>query len=270
MAKDMQHVGLDYSSSEIEHKYGSKVHILSNPFLQTILAKFGRPEVEHPLVNSYVRMLYTNLLTEVINQEFPRAEVAWDTRMKSLCSNATFEGEVIKDTSVVVVDLARAGTWPSHICFDALNYLIDPKKVREDHYYLNRKTNENGEVVGVDVSGSKIGGDIDNAIVLLPDPMGATGGTISNAISHYKEVVEGKAQKFISLHLVITPEYVRRLTKEHPDLEIYALRLDRGTSSEEIRSTMPGVHKEETGLNDIQYIVPGLGGVGEILSNSYI
>ena len=36
------------------------------------------------------------------------------------------------------------------------------------------QTNAAGEVVGVSVSGEKIGGDVDGATVLLPDPMGAT------------------------------------------------------------------------------------------------
>lgn len=271
MAKDIQHFSLDYQSSEIDHHYGKNVHILANPFTQTILAKFGRPEVKHPLVNSYVRMLYNQLIIEVVNAEFPRQNIAWDTRMKALDPNGTFEGEVLADTPVVVVDLARAGTWPSHICFDSLNYLINPDLVREDHFYLNRKTNEAGEVIGVDASGSKIGGSKENAIVIFPDPMGATGSTISHALKHYKKHVAGTEKKFISIHLVITPEYIRRLTNENPDLVIYALRLDRGTSSKEVRQSVPGTHlDQEFGLNATQYIVPGLGGVGEILSNSYI
>ncbi len=271
MAKDIQHFSLNFKSSEVEHRYGKNVHILANPYTQTILAKFGRPEVKHPLVNSYVRMLYNQLIVEVVNGEFPRADIAWDTRMKALDPNGTFEGEVLADTPVVVVDLARAGTWPSHICFDSLNYLINPDLMREDHFYLNRKTNDAGEVIGVDASGSKIGGGKQDAIILFPDPMGATGSTISHALRHYKKNVPGREKKFISIHLVITPEYIQRLTAENPDLVIYALRLDRGTSTEKIRQTIPGTQPElETGLNATQYIVPGLGGVGEILSNSYI
>jgi uracil phosphoribosyltransferase len=35
--------------------------------------------------------------------------------------------------------------------------------------------------------------------------------------------------------------------------------------------TEPGTHwDEERGLNDIQYIVPGAGGVGEILNNAWL
>ena len=45
------------------------------------------------------------------------------------------------------------------------------KNIRQDHFYIQRKTNERHEVIGVDVSGSKIGGDQENACS-LPDPMG--------------------------------------------------------------------------------------------------
>jgi hypothetical protein len=52
---------------------------------------------------------------------------------------------------------------------------------------------------------------------------------------------------------------------------VYALRLDRGLSPPAVLRTEPGTHwAEERGLNDIHYIVPGAGGVGEILNNAWI
>ena len=57
----------------------------------------------------------------------------------------------------------------------------------------------------------------------------------------------------------------------HPDVIIYALRLDRGLSPARVLKTEPGTHwDEERGLNNIQYIVPGAGGVGEILNNAWL
>ena len=92
-----------------------------------------------------------------------------------------------------------------------------------------------------------------------------------SALDFYKKSVKGKARKFIALHLIITPEYLSRLTKVHPDLIIYAVRLDRGLSSDEILKTIPGERwAEERGLDDHDYIVPGGGGFGEILNNSYV
>jgi uracil phosphoribosyltransferase len=272
MPKDMQHKAIEYKISEIDHLYGPNVHILSNPLMLSLLGQMGQPTVFQPLINSYVQTLYSNLLFEVVNYAFPRESAALDTRMKEQTPLGVWEGEIIdRKSQVICVDLARAGTWPSHICFDFLNYHLEPHNLRQDHYYLNRKTNEKGEVIGVDVSGSKIGGGKDNAIVLFPDPMGATGGSTSNAISYYKDEVPGTAKKFVAMHLVITPEYIARMKKDHPDVEIFAVRLDRGASDSKTLESIPGTHPEkEKGLNEIQYIVPGLGGVGEILNNAFV
>ena len=126
-------------------------------------------------------------------------------------------------------------------------------------------------MVGSNIGGAKIGGDVDDAIVLFPDPMGATGGSLSTAIEMYKKKVPGKMRKIICLHLIVTPEYVRRITTDHPDVAIYALRLDRGLSPAEVFGTAPGeLWEKERGLDDRQYIVPGGGGMGEVMNNAYV
>jgi hypothetical protein len=68
----------------------------------------------------------------------------------------------------------------------------------------------------------------------------------------------------------VTPEFIRNVLAAHPETIIYALRLDRGLSPAKIMSTVPGTHwDEERGLDEHQYIVPGAGGVGEILNNAW-
>ena len=134
---------------------------------------------------------------------------------------------------------------------------------------MARQTNEAGEVIGVAVSGEKIGGGVEGATVFLPDPMGATGGSIDHAIAHYKRSVPGTARRFVAVFLTCTPEAVRRLLAAHDDLHIVALRLDRGLSSGDVLASMPGRHEDERGLTDKQYIVPGGGGFGEIMNNAY-
>ena len=68
---------------------------------------------------------------------------------------------------------------------------------------------------------------------------------------------------------MVTPEYLHRVTVDHPDVIIYALRLDRGASAEKILHELPGrFWAEESGLTDKHYIVPGGGGFGEIINNS--
>jgi len=142
--------------------------------------------------------------------------------------------------------------------------------VRQDHFYVARVTDSHGQVTGVSIAGSKIGGGVDKAIVLFPDPMGATGSTIVQAYDHYQKNVGGKPLMMVAMHLIITPEYLKKVTQLCPDLHIFALRLDRGLSSTEVLKEIPGKRwSEERGLNDHQYIVPGAGGLGEILNNSY-
>src|SRR6185503_7601780 len=108
-------------------------------------------------------------------------------------------------------------------------------------------------------------------IVLFPDPMGATGGSLATAIQTYKDKVPGKQRKIICVNLIVTPEYVRKMTTQHPDALIYAIRLDRGLSPPEVFGTEPGtLWDKERGLDDRQYIVPGGGGMGEIMNNAYV
>merc|ERR1712157_715651 len=112
---------------------------------------------------------------------------------------------------------------------------------------------------------------VQNAIVLFPDPMGATGGSISEAMTIYRKMEGGDTAKLISVNLIITPEYVRRMKRDHPNALIYAIRLDRGMSDEDVLAEPLGDRwEQEVGLNNVQYIVPGAGGLGEVLNNSFV
>jgi uracil phosphoribosyltransferase len=136
---------------------------------------------------------------------------------------------------------------------------------------MSRMLGANQEVVGAGIGGMKIGGDVDDAFLLFPDPMGATGGSLATAIDTYKKTVPGKLRKIVNIHLIVTPEYLKKMTAEHPDVVIYAIRLDRGLSAPEVLATVPGTRwDEERGLTDHQYIVPGGGGFGEIMNNAYV
>jgi len=167
--------------------------------------------------------------------------------------------------------VARAGLWPSQVTFDFLNQVLRPEGVRQDHLSLARSVDADGRVTGAALGAAKIGGPVDGAVILIPDPMGATGSTVSKVLAHYSESVHGTARKVIALHLIITPEYVRHVRKHHPDVIVYALRFDRGLSSAEVLAAVPGERwEEERGLNDHHYIVPGGGGLGEVINNSYV
>ena len=83
--------------------------------------------------------------------------------------------------------------------------------------------------------------DIAERDVIILDPMLATGGSASAAISFVKEY----GVKHIKLmNIIAAPEGIERVRKDHPDVEIYVAAVDEG-------------------LNDHCYIVPGLGDAGD-------
>ena len=83
--------------------------------------------------------------------------------------------------------------------------------------------------------------DIEERDVIVVDPMLATGGSASAAISFIKET----GVKHIKLMCIIgAPEGVQRMQEDHPDVDIYVAALDER-------------------LNEHGYIVPGLGDAGD-------
>jgi uracil phosphoribosyltransferase len=83
--------------------------------------------------------------------------------------------------------------------------------------------------------------DIQERDIIVVDPMLATGGSASAAITFLKET----GAKHIKLMSIIgAPEGVERMQKDHPDVDIYVAALDEK-------------------LNDHGYIVPGLGDAGD-------
>lgn len=87
----------------------------------------------------------------------------------------------------------------------------------------------------------KIPKNMKDSMVLILDPMLATGGSAAAAMTFLKQ----KGAKNIRLaSLVAAPEGVRTLTEMHPDVKIYVASLDRG-------------------LNKKGYILPGLGDAGD-------
>ena len=89
----------------------------------------------------------------------------------------------------------------------------------------------------------KVPGDAAERDFFLLDPMLATGGSAAAAVSSLKRA---GATRIRFLCLVAAPEGVRRLAAAHPDVPVYAASLDRG-------------------LNELGYILPGLGDAGDRL-----
>jgi uracil phosphoribosyltransferase len=257
---------------EIEHRYGSNVHLLDDPLAWTLLARLCAKATQQPEVGRLVRFLYEKLAQAVLAAELPRARFDVPTRMVSSSPQAVVRTVgIARQTRVVTVGIARAGTMPSQVVYDLLNDVLDPECVRQDHLFMSRATDAQGHVTGATWHDAKIGRDVEGRIVLFPDPMGATGSSMLSAIEHYKTRLDGLPARCIAMHLIVTPEYLRNVLRAQPQTTVYALRLDRGLSADDVLSTVPGTRwDEERGLDDKQYIVPGAGGVGEILNNAWV
>ncbi|MBP0989840.1 MAG: uracil phosphoribosyltransferase, partial [Oscillospiraceae bacterium] len=87
----------------------------------------------------------------------------------------------------------------------------------------------------------KLPKNIESRLVIVTDPMLATGGSAISAIKLIKER-GGKHIKFMCL--IAAPEGIEALTKAHPDVEVYCAHVDER-------------------LNENGYIVPGLGDAGD-------
>lgn len=85
--------------------------------------------------------------------------------------------------------------------------------------------------------------DLSGTVVLILEPMLATGGSLSWAVAKAKS---SGARDITALCVVAAPEGVRRMYEDHPDVRIVAAALDRE-------------------LNSHFYIQPGLGDMGDRL-----
>ena len=268
--RDKAHFQFTKNSTYLKHHLGENVYILDDIYAFSVLAKLSTPEVKQPMINIYLRNLYKVLLNNVVSTCFPRKELEFKTRMLEFDKNGVFNADVIDpDTKVLVCDVARAGMIPGQVCFDNLNLYLKPENVVFDHIMASRDIAEEANSVNTVLAGMKIIPEFSDGFILIPDPMGATGSSIKKVIDLYKTM--HKNVKIIVMHLIVTPEYVKNITQAHPDVTIMAIRYDRGLSTEESLNSDIGEKPEgEKSLTKTKYILPGAGGLGEIINNNYI
>lgn len=257
---------------ETPHRYAPSLHLHGDPYSLALLARLAHPEATQPEVGRLAARLYDILFAKVASMELVTEEAAVPTRMTALHPDQRWTGtRARRDQRVVVADVARAGILGAQLFYDRFNELLDPSGVRQDHLFVGRQTDEAGHVVGSEIKSAKVGGPLTGALLVIPDPMGATGGSLCEVLDYYERIGAGRADRVVFAHLIVTPEYVQRMQRVHPEVQVHAMRLDRGLSSPRALAEPAGTHPaEERGLDDHQYIVPGAGGLGEVLNNAWV
>lgn len=138
---------------------------------------------------------------------------------------------MIKGKKLAVVPILRAGLG----MVDGILSLVPSAKVGHVGMYRDEETLEPKEYY------CKLPEDIDQRLVLIVDPMLATGGSADAAVEFVKKQ-GAKHIKFASI--IAAPEGIKMLSEKHPDIQIYCGSIDRE-------------------LNEHGYILPGLGDAGD-------
>ena len=200
------------------------VHILDHPLIRHKVA-FLRDVSTN---TKDFREIITELATLMAYESFK--DVPVETVMV-LTPFEKIEQQVVKDDSIVLIPILRAGLG----MVDGVFRLFPAAKVGHIGLSRNEETLEPVEYY------CKLPKDIENKVVMVLDPMLATGGSSSAAITMLKK----RGCKRIKLMSIIAaPEGVEKVATDHPDVEIYISTLDRC-------------------LNDDGYIIPGLGDAGD-------
>ncbi len=198
--------------------------------------------VEHPLIQhklTLIRMKETGtkefrenmdeiagLMAYEISRDLPVSKVQIETPLKRCTTN-----ELARE--VVLVPILRAGLG----MVDGITNLIPTAKVGHVGMYRDHQTLEPRNYY------AKFPPNVEDAVVMVLDPMLATGGSASAAITSLKS----EGARFIKLVCIVgAPEGVKLIESDHPDVDIYLAALDEG-------------------LNEVGYIVPGLGDAGDRL-----
>ena len=202
----------------------STLHIMDHPLIAhklTIMRDKDTGSKDFRQLLNEIAMLMGYELT----RDLPLEDVVIET---PICKSTQ---KMIQGKKLAIVPILRAGLG----MVDGLLSLVPVAKV--GHIGLYRDPETHLPVTYY----CKLPADIDQRIVILVDPMLATGGSASDALTKLKEA-GCKNIKFMCL--VAAPEGVAKVQEDHPDVDIYTAALDEK-------------------LNDHAYIVPGLGDAGD-------
>mgnify|MGYP000519531774 FL=1 len=200
------------------------VHVIDHPLIQHKLTIMRMKETGTKDFRELLEEI-SMLMAYEITRDFPLKDVEIETPICK-CKEKMLAGK-----KVGVVPILRAGLG----MLNGVVNMIPAARVGHVGMYRDPKTLKPVEYY------CKLPGDVAERTLVVVDPMLATGGSSSAALSLLKE--KG-AKHIILMCLVAAPEGVRVINHDHPDVPLYVAAIDEK-------------------LNEKGYIVPGLGDAGD-------
>ena len=204
----------------------SKVTVIDHPLVQHKLALLRDKETGTKAFRELVGEL-AMLMGYEVTRDLPLQDVEVETPI----TKAPFK--MLANEKLAVVPILRAGLGMA----DGMMNLIPHAKMGHIGLYSNPDT--------LMPTGyyCKLPDDISERDTIIVDPMLATG---NSAIEAIRLVKDAGAKTIRLVCLISAPEGIYAIQKAHPDVDIYVASIDEK-------------------LNDVGYIVPGLGDAGDRL-----
>ena len=200
------------------------VHILEHPLIRHKLAIIRNKDTDTKQFRDIVKELATLMAYESF-KDVPTQEITVETPLETTVQT------VVKENSIAIVPILRAGLG----MVDGILTLFPAAKVGHIGLYRDEETLEPQEYY------CKLPTNIEQKVVMVVDPMLATGGSACDAIAMLKK---RGCDKIKLMSIIAAPEGVAKVAETHPDVEVFVATLDRC-------------------LNEHGYILPGLGDAGD-------
>jgi len=208
---------------------GQMLILLKHPLLTHKLSQLRKKETSTKEFRELMEEIAGLMAYEVTN-DLPLKNVVVETPL------ATFQTLEL-DADIVLVPVLRAGLG----MVDGITRLIPTSRTGHIGMYRDHKTLEPLTYY------TKFPSNLEDALVMVLDPMLATGGSSGAAI----QVLKDNGARIIKLVCVVgVPEGVRKIEHDHPDVQIYLASLDEK-------------------LDENGYILPGLGDAGDRLFGTF-
>ena len=202
----------------------SQLHVIDHPMIQhklTIMRQKGTGSKDFRELLKEISLL----MGYEVTRDVPLTEVEIETPICKMTAHK------VSGRKLAIVPILRAGMG----MVDGLLTLVPVAKVGHIGLYRNEETHK--PVVYY----CKLPEDINQRMVVVTDPMLATGGSSCDALTMLKQ---RGCTNIRLMCLVAAPEGIAKVQKEHPDVDIYVAAVDDH-------------------LNENAYIVPGLGDAGD-------